>query len=48
MHPQEVWKIYDVKRPHDPSVDYAGKLTDGRCEEMYQRLIKARRNTEDG
>lgn len=27
MTPQEWWRIYEVKRPRDPSTDYAGSLS---------------------
>ena len=46
MHPQEVWRIYDTRRPHDPSIDYAGGLTHERCEELYKKLLAAREKTE--
>lgn len=38
MTPQEFYLLYDLKRPRDPSIDYAGTLTERDCEELYALL----------
>jgi len=34
MTPEEFWRIYEVKRPRDPEIDYAGGLTDDALEQL--------------
>jgi hypothetical protein len=38
MSPEEWWRIYEVKRPRDPDLDYAGSLREGDVEELYDLL----------
>jgi len=38
MSPAEWWLIYEAKRPHDKSLDYAGTLTDDVCAELLDML----------
>ena len=34
MTPEEFWRIYEVKRPRDPEIDYAGGLNDDTLEQL--------------
>ena len=38
MSMMEWWWLYDVKRAHDPEVDYAGTLTEETVKELYKML----------
>ena len=38
MTVQEFFLLYDTKRPRDPGVDFAGRLTEKDCDEMYRML----------
>jgi hypothetical protein len=38
MSPAEWWLIYDMKRPRDKELDYAGTLTESDCEELAALL----------
>jgi len=35
---QEFYLLYDTKRQYDPEVDYAGRLSESDCEELYELL----------
>ena len=35
MTPEEFWRIYEVKRPRDPEIDYAGGLSDETLDELW-------------
>jgi len=38
MCPAEWWTVYEFKRPRDRELDYAGTLTEGDCEELFNML----------
>lgn len=38
MTPAEFYLIYETKRPRDPETDYAGRLSDDDCAELYSLL----------
>lgn len=38
MCPQEFFLLFDFHRPRDPEQDYAGRLTDRDCEQLYAAL----------
>ena len=38
MCPQEFYLIYDTHRPHDPGIDYAGRLNGKSCDELMELL----------
>lgn len=38
MCPEEWWRLYEIKRKRDPATDYAGKLTEAECAELYALL----------
>jgi hypothetical protein len=38
MSPAEWWRIYEVKRPKDPDMDYAGTLRESDVAELYEML----------
>lgn len=43
MSPEEWWRLYEMKRPRDPLTDYAGKLREEDCAELYE-LLEDRNN----
>lgn len=38
MSPEEWWWLYEARRPRDREADYAGKLTEQDCEELYEMI----------
>lgn len=42
MTPQEWWLLYHIKRPRDPSIDYAGGLSESDVERLKQGLGQSR------
>lgn len=38
MTVQEFYLLYDTLREHDPEVDYAGRLTESDCDDLYRML----------
>lgn len=38
MTPQEWWRIYEIKRPRDKTIDYAGSLTQEDVEALWEML----------
>ena len=38
MTPAEWWRIYECRRPRDTQTDYAGRLREEDCAELYAML----------
>lgn len=38
MHPQEFFLLFEFHRPRDNEIDYAGRLTENDCAELYAAL----------